>query len=424
MPTQNAKRKTQTGRRCPSRVLRFALCAAVAASAGCQTMGQLKDSTYTAMRSMLTSSYHDPDAEAKMARAEELYGKGNYRAAQDIFADLADNTYNPVLLAEKARYMEAECLRQRRHFTDAVATYNRQLMDFPAGAYRERACARMYDIAYKEWLEKDVLAEIDAEQAGKLPPWWQRVRLPDPFDPTRPLFDTEGEALRALENAHTHDMGGPNADKALFWCGYVHFYRGRFEDADHFFSQLVEMHKDSKLRPAALEMAIIAKNNSTGGAVYDSQKAAEALQLVHHAEAADPEHYVKDENKAQWLTRQKMAVRLQLAEKDFRTAEYYERTGHPASAYFYYELVCRRYPGTKYSDLAKARIGELEKVRQQMEREKANPRPPGTVDLIRQEWDRLVGKPAGESDPSDKPTPTGPKGPPPRTLPSDIGGPR
>jgi outer membrane protein assembly factor BamD (BamD/ComL family) len=377
------------------------------------------------MRSMITSSYHDPDAEAKMARAEELYEKGDYRAAQDIFGDLADNTYNPVLLAEKARYMEAECLRQRRHYTDAVATYNRQLQDFSSGAYRERACARMYDIAYKEWLEKDVLTEIEAEQAGKLEPWWQRMRFPDPFDPSRPLFDTEGEALKALENAHTHDLGGQNADKALFWCGYVNFYRGRFEDADHFFSQLVEMHKDSKLRPAALEMAIIAKNNSTGGAVYDSQKAAEALQLVHHAEASDPEQYVKDDKKAQWLTRQKMAVRLQLAEKDFRTAEYYERTGHPASAYFEYELVCRRYPGTKYSDLAKARIGELEKVRQKMEEEKAHPRPPGTVDLIHQEWDRLTGKPAADTDPSDKPTPTGPKGPqPPRPLPADVGTPR
>jgi hypothetical protein len=52
------------------------------------------------------------------------------------------------------------------------------------------------------------------------------------------------------------------------------------------------------------------------------------------------------------LTRAKFAIRSQQAEKDFRMAEYYQRTGHPGSAVFYYELVRRRYAGTKYSDIA------------------------------------------------------------------------
>ena len=41
---------------------------------------------------------------------------------------------------------------------------------------------------------------------------------------------------------------------------------------------------------------------------------------------------------AEKLTRAKFAIRSQQAEKDFLTAEYYERTGHPGSAVFYYEL--------------------------------------------------------------------------------------
>src|SRR5687768_15462518 len=90
------------------------------ASAGCSTFSSLKDQTVKKFRGMLSDSYHDPDAEAKMARAEELYEAGEYKAAQSLFADLADNTFNPVLLAEKARFLEAECLRQRRHLTDAV----------------------------------------------------------------------------------------------------------------------------------------------------------------------------------------------------------------------------------------------------------------------------------------------------------------
>jgi tetratricopeptide (TPR) repeat protein len=398
------------------------LAAVVVASAGCQTATRLKDSAYTAARSLLTSSYHDPEAEAKYARAEELFKAGDFAAAQPIFTDLADNTYNPLLMCEKARYHEAECLRERGYLFDAVAHYNRMLQDFPAGVYREPACGKMYEIAY-DWLAKGTLAEIEAANAGNPVPWWERIvtMVPNPLDKTRPTFDIEGEALKTLENVHTHDLLGPNADKALFWIGYVHFYRGRYEEAELYFSQLVEMHKESKLRPQALKMAVIAKNNSTGGAVYDSQKASEALQLIHHAEATMPE-VGKASDDPEWLTRQKLAVRLQLAEKHFRTAEYYERVSKPASAYFYYELVCRQHPGTKYSDLAKARIAELEKLRAKMEADRAAG---GGGTWLGRQWDRLTGKPVDpstEATPSDPTAPTRPVAP--RNLPADIGNPR
>ncbi len=401
-----------------ARRLGVLLAVASAATAGCQSLAKMKDTTTRTMRSLVTSSYNDPQAEAKLAKAEEHFAAKDYREARPIFADLADNKQNPVLLAEKARFHEAECLREQKKLPDAVATYNRLLQDFPAGAYRERACTKMYEVAYG-WLEEDTLADIEAERTGTKAPWWKRLDklAPNAFDKTRPMFDTEGEAVKALDNVHTHDLTGPNADKALFWCGYIHFTRGRFEEADHFFSQLVEMHKDSKLRPVALEMAIMAKNNSTGGAVYDSQKASEALQLVHHAEATEPT-YGADDKKTAWLTRQKLAVRMQLAEKDFKTAEYYERTNHPGSAYFYYELVCRRYPGTKFSDLAKDRLVALDHVRQKLEAEKAAGKSDGTLGAMQREWDRLTGKPMLPDEENTTPTaPVGPKDKPQASVP-------
>jgi TolA-binding protein len=348
----------------------LAASAVAVAATGCTTMKKVQDKTYNTFRSALTSSYHDDRAEEKVAEAEELFKAGEFEKAAPIFGDIADNTYNPVLMAEKARYMQAECFRQRGRTVDAITHYNRMLQDFPAGAYREKGCEQIYTVAYG-WLEEDTLKEVEAELAGRSKPWWQKApKLPNPFDKTRPMMDQEGEALKYLETAHTHDIMGPSADKALFWCGYVNFYRGRYDEADHFFSQLVEMHKDSPLWSEAVKLAVISKNNSTGGAVYDTQKAAEALQLVHHAEATVPD-YVTDKEKAAWLTRQKMAIRMQLAEKDLETARYYERTNHLPSAYFYYELVTRRYPGTKYSDMAKDRLGHLEGVKAQIAADKA-----------------------------------------------------
>ena len=50
---------------------------------------------------------------------------------------------------------------------------------------------------------------------------------------------------------------------------------------------------------------------------------------------------------------------MQQAAKDYEMAEFYRRRDHPCSAYFYYEIVRRRYQGTKYADLATERIREL-----------------------------------------------------------------
>jgi tetratricopeptide (TPR) repeat protein len=295
---------------------------------GCQTWQSFKARSANIRNTLFYSSYDDPQAGEKLAAAEQQFAEGQYAKAIDRFRELADNQGNPTDLAERARFMQAECRRMRGQYPEAVDTYHKLLMDFPTGAHRREACQRMFEIA-DYWLDdfRDELAKR-ADEKGVLR--W-RPGWPNPFDRTKPLLDQEGRALEALENLHTQDVTGPTADKALFWCGYVNFIRGNFQEADHFFSMLVELHKDSNLRPQAIAYAIQAKNNATGGAVYDTRKCAEALQLVHMAEATVPE-LTQDPAMAEKLTRAKFAIRSQQAEKDFRTAEYYERTGHPGSA--------------------------------------------------------------------------------------------
>lgn len=407
--------------RFPPRIAGLALAAFAAAGSGCHAAKQLKDASYDGVRSLITSSYHDPDPDGKMAEAETLFEQQKYKDAEAIFDKLADNTYNPVLLAERARFMQAECQRLRGEGFKSVATYNRMLQDFPAGAYREKGCSQMYDIAYG-WLKESTLEKVEREknlEEGKMngtaKPWYETaINLPNFTDKNKPVLDWEGEAVKYLEAVHTHDMLGPTADRALFWCGYVNFYRGRYEEADHFFSQIVELHKDSPLWKEAMRLAVIAKNNSTGGAVYDAQKASEALQLVNQVEATVPE-YVRDPEKSSWLLRQKMNVRLQLAEKDYQMARYYERTRHPASAYFYYELVTRRYAGTKYAELAKERLEALKEVRAKIEADRAAGKPASMSAAIKQEWNKLTGP---EPDPTKdaEPTPTGPTDLPKNTI--------
>ena len=295
---------------------------------------------------------------ADMATAEEAFQQENYKKAHKYFGRVADDTSNPPIQAEKARFFEGECSRLRGSYPDAVATFNRLLIDFQYGVYRERAVARMFEIA-NYWLD-DTRAQIDAEKEkseGKrtfVP--WNFVH----FDKTKPLLDLEGHALKTLVNVYYNDPTGPFAEKALFLAGYVHFHRRNFREADQLLTQVVKNsdinNKKSEYRDRALELAILAKNNASGGADYDGRKAAESLKLVQEAKMTSPELVSQ---RSEFLDNQLKMVRYMQAEKDFNIAEFYRRTGHPASAWFYYELVRRRYNGTEFHDKAVARMGEL-----------------------------------------------------------------
>jgi hypothetical protein len=53
---------------------------------------------------------------------------------------------------------------------------------------------------------------------------------------------------------------------------------------------------------------------------------------------------------------------IESAEKDFKMAEFYRRSGKIDSALFYYQLICRRYPDTLYATQAKERIAAMKKA--------------------------------------------------------------
>jgi outer membrane protein assembly factor BamD (BamD/ComL family) len=293
-------------------------------------------------------------AAAHLAGAHVLYRDGKFSEAEKIFHRIAENTKNAPPVAEEARYYEAECLRRQAHYPKAADTYARMLTDFPSGAFREQAVQHIFEIA-NYWLD-DTRKEMELykeERDGKRWVVWPEFVH---FEKTKPLLDEEGRALEKLEQVRYNDMTGPLADKALFLAGSVKFFRKEYKEADFLYSQLVEMHKNSPFVEQALELAIISKQLSTGGAAYDGRKVAEARRLVDTALRNYPEFSNK---KGEFLNRQLFSITMQQAEKDYDIAEFYRRTGHPCSAYFYYEIVRRRYPGTKYFDQATRQMQEL-----------------------------------------------------------------
>ncbi|MFN4260241.1 MAG: tetratricopeptide repeat protein [Gemmataceae bacterium] len=291
----------------------------------------------------------------KFMEAMELYRREEYKKAESIFHNLAGKKKkHPPELVERAIFYEAECLYRQGRYPRAADTYSRLLNDFPSGAYREQAVQRLYDIA-NYWLDdtRVEMEEYREKLAGKRWLVWPRWFH---WHKSKPWVDAEGRALKKLEEVHYNDMSGPYSDKAMFLAGSVMFYRENYQEADHYFSQLIERMPNSQLAPQALELAIISKHMSAGGTDYDGRKVAEARHLVDSALRNYPE---LANEKRDFLENQLVGINLQQAEKDFRIAEFYRRTGHPASAYFYYEIVRRRYPGTPFFDQATERMHEL-----------------------------------------------------------------
>lgn len=296
----------------------------------------------------------DPKSqEGRLAGAKEFFRLKQYSNAERVFHRLSEDKKNPQV-AEEATYYEAECLRLQGHYPRAADTYVKLLKNFERTAYREQSVQHMYDIA-NYWLDdtREQMREAKEVKEGKR--WFVTPKFIS-FDKTKPLIDREGRAIEKLEQVRWNDISGPLADKALFLAGSVKFFNEDYREADHYFSQIVERHNSSELAPQAIELAIISKHMSTGGSEYDGRKVAEARQMVHAALQNFP---TLAEKKKDFLSRQLSGITFQQAEKDFKLAEFYKRTGHPGSAYFYYEIVKRRYPDTKFAEEAAKRMEEI-----------------------------------------------------------------
>ncbi len=409
-----ASRRTGTS---PTRSWALVICLMVSAGHGCTQIDRyLRPSPISPEQALAEQAEAklEPEVAADVAGADHYYQQEEFGNARTLYHRLAEDESNPTWLAEKARFYEAECYRLQEQYPRAMEAYNRMLMDFPAGAYREPAIGHMYNIA-NYWLDvtRKEMAQREEVQAGE-----RSFVMPVAFhfDKTKPFLDVEGNALKYLEEVIFHDPMGPYADKALWLCGYVNFYRGNYTEADFFLSQLVEHHPESKLRPKAIELAIMAKNNSTGGPAYDGRKSSEALQLALSAQTNCPELATRGD----FLTRQIAAINIQQAEKDFQTAAFYERRRNPASAYFYYEIIRRRYPGTPFAEKAGQRMQALREHARRKQKHGVS-----WVDQVLGEQQATITAPPPQESPEEVlPAPSSDQPEQPERLPDDLLPPR
>jgi outer membrane protein assembly factor BamD (BamD/ComL family) len=318
--------------------------------------------------------------------------------AEKIFHAITRNNKTPPLLVEEALFFEGDCQYLQGHYPKAESTFIKVLREYRFnGRYHNQANQRLFDIA-NFWLEdtRKLMKAYEEKREGKR--WMVMPASFVHFDREKPLLDMEGRAIEALEEVRLNDISGPLGEKALFYIATVKFFREDYKDADYYYSEVWKKYPNGKLAARAVKYSILCKEMVNGGSAYDGRPLKEALELIQVA-GAYPELQA-DDNK--FLIRQIENINHQQADKDYNIAEFYRRTGHPGAAYFYYELVRRRYPGTSYSEKA---IKGLEEMRRRLDKDAAK-----------------SGNPPAPSPPSQAPVQgQGPiLGPEPRPLPPNM----
>ena len=274
---------------------------------------------------------------------------------------------HPRIVYEEALFGEAECQREQKNYRDASDTYTKLLLDFPHTQYTRPACKSMFEIA-NHWLRPtsaqmdEYFEKLQGKRSFVMPTSYIHLGRDMPF------MDAEGHATNLLNVVRLYDINGPLAEQALWCLGTIQFYRKDYKEADFYFRQVYEQYPNSDFAGRAVKQSVICKQLISGDTEYDSRSVEESKKLLMQAQGSFPE-LKKDEK---WISTQLASMNIHQADRDFKVAEFYERTGHPGSAYFYYELVCRRYGGTQYAEKAAQKKALLKSKADQEQRRDRN----------------------------------------------------
>lgn len=356
---------------------RFAVCGLLICAlcwlAGCSSIRGKGGTAQASSKPLFTSPFDkkktreivDPEAgmdeyDASMVKFE----KQEYDVAAKEFKALAKQYYDyPV--EEDALFMVAECRFAEQRYGWAQDGYDGLIKKFPSTRYLEKSTRRLYTIA-AIWLngdgttKTDELIQVSATDVTK-PDVAQHKPVPNStplvpnlFDKSRPLFDTPGNALKALKSVWLHDPLGPLADDALMMLAVYHIRKGHLRDADQYLDTLRKEYPKSEHTQTAFVVGSHIKLASYQGARYDGRDLVDADDLIHSTLNLFPDLPDRDELKLELVK-----IRDQGAERYWSRAEYYQGRDKPQSEAIYLELILKEFPDSSVAKKAAQRLKEL-----------------------------------------------------------------
>jgi TolA-binding protein len=323
--------------------------------------------------------------------AEALYEAGDYRAAEKAFKQLVkarrrtQETWRSRVenflggsaskkpfgelgdpIEEDALFMVAECQFAQQRYSWAQDSFGELLERYPSTRHLDQATRRLFRIA-QQWLQYPVSAdeaedvklakneEGQPEWAGPAggPASWPLV--PNVTDRTRPVFDTHGRALQALEWIWRYDAAGPMADDALMLSATYNQRKGDYVEAARLYKLVRETYPDSSHLRDAYLLGSHVTLASYSGATYDGKTLQEAKQLKETTRRLFAD---LSPEQRQRLDDELVRVEQEEVEREWAKVQFYLRKNQSESVALYCHKIINKYPDSEYAARARQVLAE------------------------------------------------------------------
>jgi outer membrane protein assembly factor BamD (BamD/ComL family) len=281
-------------------------------------------------------------ARKSYADGYRLFHEEDYKHAAEYFETAV--TRGPHSSIEQ----EAMFMLAQSYFFDKRYIKARDAYDALVKAYSN---TRYLDTVIKhEWLIAQYWEQTDRNNSD-----WPLT--PNTYDKTRPWFDTVGHAVKTYESIRLNDPTGPRADDAIMATANLYFERGRFEDADYHYTLLRSQYPRSELQFEAHLLGLQAKLRKYQGEDYDGTPLEESKVLVKQLNSQFSGRLSKEEKDR--LVTVEGQLNLEVANRDYRMAAYYDNKKDFGAARYYYAEVVKKYPDTELAKKAQVRVAEI-----------------------------------------------------------------
>ncbi len=231
---------------------------------------------------------------------------------------------------EEAMYLRGQAEMDRGRYWQAYDYFEKQITRFGGGNFVRRATYREYDIA-KAFL------------AGKKRLVWGFLPLP-----------AQSEGLKILERVVARVSGTQLAAESLTTMGEYYFKHKKWNEAALTYDRYVEMFAGQYDTSWAEFTAALAHYRSFRGVPYEDTPLLESRQRFK-AFVSKYSNNPRTDEALSYLTK----IEDLLAEKDYRTGEFYGRIGRPRPAQYYYNFVARFYPDTPWAQAAANKSAQI-----------------------------------------------------------------
>lgn len=297
---------------------------------------------YDKMKAAVGLGPNEEFARKCYAEGYDLFREKKYKQAAEKF-DLAVSRGPHSAIEQDAMFMVAESYFFDDRYIKARDSYDALVKEYANTRYLDQVIDREWKIA-RYWEEKD----------EKNPHW---PLTPNVYDKTRPWFDTIGHSVKAYESIRLNDPTGPRADDAIMATANIYFKRGRFEEADYNYTLLRQEYPRSELQFEAHLLGLQAKLRKYQGENYDGTPIEEAKVLVKQLNSQFGGRLSKEEKDR--LATVESQLNKEIATRDYRMAEYYDKKAEYGAAKFYYAEVVKKYPDTELAKQATDRVAAI-----------------------------------------------------------------